>query len=86
MSSSWISVMQAAVDDLLLMTQILFAFGRSSIEHFFFLHIWLLLESGSSHVAVGYLLDLFPFLFRVVHEVNLNFLGFLSSYSPKTSL
>lgn len=41
MSSSWISVMQAAVDDLLLMTQIMFVVGRSSIEHIFFLHIWL---------------------------------------------
>lgn len=64
MSSSWISVMQAAVDDLLLMTQILFVVGRSSIDHIFFFFI-----SGS-------LLDLLPFLVRVVHEVNLNFLGF----------
>lgn len=36
MSSSWISVMQAAVDDLLLMTQILFVVGRSSIDYIFF--------------------------------------------------
>lgn len=71
MSSSWISVMQAAVDDLLLMTQILFVVGRSSIDHIFFI-------SGS-------LLDLLPFLFRVVHAVSLNFLGFKSSYLPKPS-
>lgn len=41
MSSSWISVKQAAVYDLLPMTQILFAVGRSSISIFLFLHIWL---------------------------------------------
>lgn len=36
MSSSWISVMQATVDDLLLMTQMLFVVGKSSIDHNFF--------------------------------------------------
>lgn len=69
MSSSWISVMQATVDGLLLMTQIcLLLVGLPSIIIFFF---FFFISSS--------LLDLFPFLFRVVHEADL-FLGFLSNY------
>lgn len=76
MSSSWISVMQATVDDLLLMTQMLFGFSRSSLDHHIFFFFFI---SGS-------LLDLLLFLFRVVQDVDLHFLGFLSNYLPNPSL
>lgn len=68
MSSSWIFVMQASVDDLLPMSQMLFPSGASSIDchHFFFIF--------------NSLLDLFLSLFRDVHKVNLHFLSFFSVY------
>lgn len=72
MSSSWIFVMQALVDDLLPVSQMLFPSGTSSNDYrcFFFLF--------------SFLLDLFLSLFRDVHKINLLFSG-LSLCLPKLS-
>lgn len=75
MSSSWISVMQASLGDLMPMSQ-MFVGCRSLIDCLFFFFFF--------SVSIS-LLDLFVSLFRAAHKVDLNFGGFFFVYSFNTA-